>query len=80
MMFGGINEVGLDMVKGGGYINGRKYSRHALERMATDTPQVRAELEKRAADLAKEKGFKPQTKEYANFIKNMLIQETYLQV
>ena len=33
-----------DMPIGGKYINGRKYSQHALERMAPDAPQVRAEL------------------------------------
>ena len=33
-----------DMPIGGKYINGRKYSQHALERMVPDAPQVRAEL------------------------------------
>ena len=65
---GGANEVGWDMMKGEGYINGRKYSQHALERMAPDTPQIRAELEKRAADLAKKIGYKPQTREYIKLV------------
>lgn len=37
-----------NMVEGGGTINGREYSQHAMERMAPDTPQVRAELSRRA--------------------------------
>lgn len=52
------------MPKGGATIGGRKYSEHALERMAPNTIQVRAELEKRA--LAK--GLKPGTKAYKNFV------------
>lgn len=40
-----------------------------MERMAPDTPQVRAELEKIAADLAKGKGLEPQTKAYSDFVK-----------
>ena len=58
-----------DMIKGGGYINGRRYSQHAMERIAPDTPQVRAELEKIAGDLAKERGLEPQTKAYWDFVK-----------
>ncbi|SFA80025.1 contractile injection system protein, VgrG/Pvc8 family [Clostridium frigidicarnis] len=65
----GAGEAGWDMLKGGGYINGRRYSQHAMERMAPDTPQVRAELEKIAADLAKGKGLEPQTKAYSDFVK-----------
>ena len=34
------------MPRGGGVIDGRKYSEHALERMVPDTVQVRAELTK----------------------------------
>ncbi|OOM80580.1 putative endo-beta-N-acetylglucosaminidase precursor [Clostridium puniceum] len=67
--FEGAGEAGWDMLKGGGYINGRRYSQHAMERMAPDTPQVRAELEKIAADLAKGKGLEPQTKAYSDFVK-----------
>lgn len=40
------------MPRGGGVIDGRKYSEHALERMAPDTVQVRAELTKRARERA----------------------------
>lgn len=39
-----------DMTNGGKSINGCWYSEHSLERMAPDTPQVRAELEARALD------------------------------
>ncbi|UFJ41428.1 hypothetical protein LOK74_02510 [Brevibacillus humidisoli] len=55
---------GWDMPRGGTEIGGRRYSEHALERMAPDTIQVRAELEKRAL----EKGLKPGTKEFKNFV------------
>ncbi len=41
------------MPEGGGYINGRWYSQHALERMAPDTPEVREILGKRAEKLGK---------------------------
>ena len=40
--------VGWDMPQKGKIINGRYYTKHALERMAPDIPQVRAELELRA--------------------------------
>ncbi len=40
-------ECGWSMPEGGGYINGRRYSQHALERMAPDTPEVREILKKR---------------------------------
>lgn len=55
---------GWDMPKGSSNIGGRKYSEHALERMAPDNIQVRAELEKRAVN----KGLKPGTKEFKNYI------------
>ena len=45
-----------DMTKGGKTINGRWYSEHSLERMAPDTPQVRAELEARALDKGLQRG------------------------
>lgn len=57
-----------DMSVGGGIINGRRYSQHAMERMAPNTPKVRAELYQRAIKIAKEKGLVPQTKEYSTFI------------
>jgi hypothetical protein len=56
------------MPKGGGTIGGRKYSEHALERMAPNTPEVRAELTTRAYQRATESGLKPGTKEYNDFI------------
>ncbi|AHX17199.1 hypothetical protein ORM92_05900 [Bacillus cereus] len=45
------------MPRGGGVIDGRKYTEHALERMAPDTVQVRAELTKRARERAERKGY-----------------------
>ncbi|WP_231559818.1 pre-toxin TG domain-containing protein [Geobacillus sp. FSL W8-0032] len=60
----GKYDNGWDMSRGGGEIGGRRYSEHSLERMAPDTIQVRAELEKRAL----EKGLKPGTKEFKNFV------------
>ncbi|PGO26961.1 S-layer protein [Bacillus cereus] len=50
-------EIGWSMPRGGGVIDGRKYSEHALERMAPDTVQVRAELTKRARERAERKGY-----------------------
>lgn len=41
-------QVGWSLSKGGGIINQRKYSQHALERMAPNIPEVRATLTKRA--------------------------------
>ena len=61
-------EAGWDMSVGGGNINGRRYSQHAMERMAPNTPEVKAELYQRATKIAKEKGLVPQTKEYSTFI------------
>ena len=61
-------EAGWDMSVGGGNINGRRYSQHAMERMAPNTPEVKAELYQRATKIAKEKGLLPQTKEYSTFI------------
>jgi hypothetical protein len=52
---------------GGAEVNGRWYSEHALERMAPDTPQVRAELEARAPARAERAGLKPGTKEYGDW-------------
>ncbi|WP_342492918.1 T7SS effector LXG polymorphic toxin [Bacillus sp. FSL H8-0516] len=65
----GTGEIGWNMSKGGGEINGRKYSQHALERMAPDIPEVQATLTSRAIKKAEELGFKPQTKEFSDFIK-----------
>ena len=57
-----------DMPEGGEIINGRKYSQHALERMAPDTPEVRAEQYARATEIAKEHGLQPGTYEYSSFV------------
>jgi hypothetical protein len=64
----GTGDIGWSMPKGGGVINGRKYSEHALERMAPNTPEVRAELSTRAHQKATEKGLKSGTKEYHEFV------------
>ena len=56
-----------DMAEGGGIINGREYSQHAMERMAPDTPSVRAELSRRAETLAESKGLQVGTPEYYQF-------------
>jgi hypothetical protein len=47
-----------DMPQGGGgmKINGRYYTEHALERMAPDTPQVRAEIRTRAMERLRKLG------------------------
>lgn len=65
-----VAEGGTDvweMTEGGGIINGREYSQHAMERMAPDTPAVRAELSRRAETLAKSKGLQVGTPEYYQF-------------
>ena len=56
-----------DMKQGGGLINGREYSQHAMERMAPDTPQIRAELSRRAEKSAEQLGYKPGTQKYYEF-------------
>lgn len=50
-------------------INKRRFTQHALERMAPDTPQIRAELCARTHERAISKGFMPETAEYLSFIK-----------
>ncbi|EEM07496.1 S-layer y domain ribonuclease [Bacillus pseudomycoides] len=60
----GTSGIGWSMPRGGGVINGRKYSEHALERMAPDTVEIRAELNTRAREMAAKKGYKPGTAEY----------------
>ena len=69
---GKVVESGTDswnMVEGGGTINGREYSQHAMERMASDTPQVRAELSRRAEKSATQRGLKVGTQEYYEYCK-----------
>jgi hypothetical protein len=50
---------------GGMYINGRWYTEHALERMAPDTPQIRAELVSRLATRLQRIGIGPTHPAYA---------------
>ncbi|AWI03454.1 hypothetical protein [Clostridium drakei] len=64
----GAAEAKWEMSVGGGTINGRSYSQHAMERMAPNTPEVKAELYERATKLAQEKGLVPQTKGYSTFV------------
>jgi len=61
-----------DMPRGGGTINGRKYSEHALERMAPDTPAVRAELHTRAVERAEAASLRLGTVEYNTFINKQI--------
>ncbi|AZK45041.1 hypothetical protein EIM92_01560 [Paenibacillus lentus] len=68
----GTGEIGWSMAKGGGSIGGRRYSEHALERMAPNTPEVRAELTTRANQRATEQGLKPGTKEYNDFMNKQI--------
>lgn len=49
---------------GGSYIDGRWYTEHALERMAPDTPEVRAVLERRALARDEAAGLLPGTVEF----------------
>ena len=64
-LLGGV--FGAVMTEGGGVINGREYSQHAMERMAPDTPTVRAELSRRAEKAAQQKGLEVGTKEYYEY-------------
>jgi len=70
--FKGTGKNGWNMDRGGGVINGRKYSEHSLERMAPDTVEVRAELHTRAVERANAAGLKPGTKEYSDFINKQI--------
>lgn len=69
MMAGESGTDSWNMVEGGGTINGREYSQHAMERMAPDTPQVRAELSRRAEKSATQRGLKVGTQEYYEYCK-----------
>ncbi|MCL1791211.1 MAG: hypothetical protein FWG40_07630, partial [Peptococcaceae bacterium] len=68
----GAEGMEMGMPRGGGIINGRKYSEHALERMAPNTPEVRARLHTRAIDRAEAAGHKPGTKDYSDFINKQI--------
>ncbi|MED3657901.1 LXG domain-containing protein [Bacillus velezensis] len=63
-----FGENGWNLGKNGGVINNRHYSQHALERMAPNRPEVRAELFSRATKKATKLGLRPQTIEYKHFI------------
>ncbi|OEP78492.1 hypothetical protein AJM98_10455 [Listeria monocytogenes] len=69
---GNVDDISWSLNKNGANINGRYYSGHALERMAPDTPVVRAELNTRAQEIAKNKGLVPGTKDYYDFVKNYI--------
>ena len=64
-----IDKSSWSLNREGANINGRKYSSHALERMAPDIPEVRAQLNIRAQKIAKNMGYIPGTNEYSDFIK-----------
>lgn len=68
-------EIGWSMPRGGGVIDGRKYSEHALERMAPDTVQVRAELTKRARERAERKGYTFGSDKYMEELKKLILGE-----
>lgn len=61
---------GWNISENGAIINGRNYTIHAMQRMAPDTPEVRAILESRAKATAVAEGLEPGTQKYADFIKN----------
>ncbi|WGG44162.1 cell wall-binding repeat-containing protein [Rossellomorea sp. DA94] len=65
-------DIGWNMPRGGGTINGRRYSEHALERMAPNTAEVRAELHTRAVQNAIKKGYTPGTLNYNDSIKRYI--------
>ncbi|EAC6301932.1 hypothetical protein EBB10_11790, partial [Listeria monocytogenes] len=69
---GNVDDISWSLNKNGANINGRYYSGHALERMAPDTPVVRAALNTRAQEIAKNKGLVPGTKDYYDFVKNYI--------
>ncbi|WP_258319329.1 hypothetical protein [Listeria monocytogenes] len=69
---GAVDDISWSLNKDGATINGRKYSGHALERMAPDTPEIRAQLNTRAQEIAKSKGYVPGTKDYSAFMKKYI--------
>lgn len=52
---------------GGATIGGRWYTEHALERMAPNTPEVMALLERRALARARSEGLSPGTAEFGEW-------------
>lgn len=69
---GNVDDITWSLNKKGAKINGRDYSGHALERMAPNTPEVRAQLRIRAQSIAKEKGLVPGTDSYHKFVNNYI--------
>ncbi len=63
------NGAAWSLPRGGGgtTIDGRWYTEHALERMAPNTPEVRAILESRALDRAAREGLTTGTPEFAEW-------------
>jgi RHS repeat-associated protein len=57
---------------GGMEINGRWYTEHALERMAPDTPQIRAELRTRASARIERLGIRPDNPAYDSVLRRAL--------
>lgn len=65
-------EAVWDMPESGKVINGRYYTKHVLERMAPDTPQVRAELTKRAHEYAIKEGHAFGSEDYIKEMNNYI--------
>jgi len=65
---GGAPVTGWSMHPRGATINGRRFTAHALERMAPDTIPVRTELHRRASLRAVRDGYTPGTLEYRRVI------------
>jgi hypothetical protein len=63
---------GWSMRPGGAVINGRRYTEHALERMAPNTIAVRAEIERRAIQRALREGLTPGTRQYREYIASQI--------
>ncbi|MFZ0862766.1 MAG: hypothetical protein WCA27_13135 [Candidatus Sulfotelmatobacter sp.] len=57
---------------GGMSINGRWYTEHALERMAPDTPQIRAEIRARTMARVRKLGLEPNSPAYDPVLKTAL--------
>ncbi|WP_246215607.1 T7SS effector LXG polymorphic toxin [Listeria valentina] len=62
------DEISWSLSENGATINGRKYTGHALERMAPDTIEVRAELNTRAEKIARSRGLTEDS--YKDFVKS----------
>ncbi|MBF2480551.1 hypothetical protein IA817_04375 [Listeria seeligeri] len=69
---GNVDDVSWSLNKNGANINGRDYSGHALERMAPNTLEIRAQLRTRAQETAKSNGLVPGTDPYNKFVNNYI--------